>query len=442
MFQKPAAPRTCARAAARVLTHLLLAALLVAFLPPPRAARAGDPAAAPAAAAPATARSALRVGFGVADFTPDYPIPLGGYGNRLGKLSTGVHDPVRARAVVIANGERKIAWVILDLIGVIKSVRRDLLARVGTDLGLARENFILSATHDHSGPGGLTRQLHWQIAMGPFDPALYALVLARAEAAVRAADADLAPARLGIGVGSVPHLNRNRRIHGGPIDPQLAVLRVDRPDGTPRGILVNYAAHPTILGGENMRISADFPGALCDALEARLGPGGHALFAQADEGDQSPRAPDAPDDFARVKAYGELLAAEAWKVAQATPTADTAFLKGALAEVELPRTPKSIIMPRTTLLQTVQIQDSVLAMIPGEMCVGLGLPLRAQLAARGPAHVLLVGLANDHLGYFTSPEMSRTGGYEADMNFFGPEIGATFARAFAKLLVYEEPWGM
>lgn len=420
------------------LTALVLCAAL-AFAGPVRRSGADEPPTAPGAA---PAAASLRVGFGTASITPDWSIPLGGFGNRLGKFSTGIHDPVKARAVLIDNGTRRFAWVVVDLVGVSRQVRNEVYDRVGAELRIDRECFTLSATHDHSGPGGLAREIYWQIAMGPYDPKLYRYVLDQSAAALRAADRDFAPARLGIGVGKVTDRSRNRRIKDGPIDPQMGVIRVDRPDGTVRGLLVNFACHPTILGGDNMQISADFPGALCDALEARLGPGGHAIFANADEGDQGPQAPDAPTAFDRVKAQGEALAADAWKIAERVPTSDQAFLKGALREIKLPLTLKGMIGPRTTLVQTVQIQETVLVMIPGEMCVGLGLPLREKVRALGPTHVLLIGLANDHLAYFVTPEMLKAGGYEADMNFYGPNIGRTFERAFERLLVYEEPWGM
>ncbi|MBI3270501.1 MAG: neutral/alkaline non-lysosomal ceramidase N-terminal domain-containing protein [Planctomycetes bacterium] len=385
----------------------------------------------------------LRVGFGVADITPDRPVPLGGYGERLGKVSTGVHDPVRARALLISSGDRKLAWVVVDLVGVSRKVRQDLYALVGEELGVRPEGFVVSATHDHSGPGGLARELHWQLAMGPYDPRLYRFVLDRCAEALRAAERDLAPARLGLGVGRLEGRSRNRRIHDGPIDPQLGVLRVDRPDGTPRGVLVNFAAHPTVLGGGNLLVSADWPGACCDALEARLGPGGHAIFTNADEGDQAPSTPGGATDFERMKAQGEAVAAEAWKVLQGTTTTDHALLQCALAELRIPRTLKStVLLPRTTLVQTVQLQETVLAMVPGEMCVGLGLPLKEKLRAHGAAHAWIIGLSNDHLGYFTTPEMYKTGGYEADMSFCGPTMGRAFERTFERIFHFEEPWGM
>ena len=44
-----------------------------------------------------------------------------------------------------------------------------------------------------------------------------------------------------------------------PVDPMIAVLRIDQMDGQPLALLVNYAAHPVIFGPDNMRFSAEFP---------------------------------------------------------------------------------------------------------------------------------------------------------------------------------------
>src|SRR4029079_9842752 len=61
----------------------------------------------------------LHVGFGTTDITPELiegkPIWLAG--KELGRAATGVHDKLYARAVVLQNGDRKIALVSVDSIG-------------------------------------------------------------------------------------------------------------------------------------------------------------------------------------------------------------------------------------------------------------------------------------------------------------------------------------
>ncbi|KKL00532.1 hypothetical protein LCGC14_2628730, partial [marine sediment metagenome] len=59
----------------------------------------------------------LRVGVASVDITPDYPVGLSGYAAREG-LSTGVLDPVHARAAVFDRGAARIVIVTLDLMDI------------------------------------------------------------------------------------------------------------------------------------------------------------------------------------------------------------------------------------------------------------------------------------------------------------------------------------
>src|SRR5262245_18202660 len=70
--------------------------------------------------AQAPREAALQAGFGEADITPSVgkdakPVFLAGFGQN--RKATGVHDPIMARAAVLADGKRKIALVSVDLIG-------------------------------------------------------------------------------------------------------------------------------------------------------------------------------------------------------------------------------------------------------------------------------------------------------------------------------------
>ena len=57
----------------------------------------------------------LQVGFSEVDITPTEPVPMWGYGDRHATLSEGTLDPLKATAIVIQAGKRKLAIVGLDL---------------------------------------------------------------------------------------------------------------------------------------------------------------------------------------------------------------------------------------------------------------------------------------------------------------------------------------
>ena len=60
----------------------------------------------------------LTAGVAAVDITPPVGTPLGGYGARHGRPSTGVHDRLYAKALVLDNRSERIAIVTCDLIGV------------------------------------------------------------------------------------------------------------------------------------------------------------------------------------------------------------------------------------------------------------------------------------------------------------------------------------
>jgi hypothetical protein len=106
----------------------------------------------------------------------------------------------------------------------------------------------------------------------------------------------LAPASLGWGKGGCP-VNSNRRRPWQPqrlmlapnptgfTDHEVGVIRIDDDRGFPIAVVVNYAAHPTILAWDNRLISPDYPGALRRTVEELTG--ATCLFLQGAAGNQN-----------------------------------------------------------------------------------------------------------------------------------------------------------
>jgi hypothetical protein len=94
-----------------------------------------------------------------------------------------------------------------------------------------------------------------------------------------------------------------------PIDPQVNVLSARDGEGKIRGVLVNYACHPSILGPDNLQYSADYPGAMKRYVESQI-PGALCLFVQGGAGDINPyrdKEPVSGEGFQAVQAAGEAL---------------------------------------------------------------------------------------------------------------------------------------
>src|SRR5580698_4781545 len=74
----------------------------------------------------------LRAGFGESDVSPKVgggkPVFMAGFGHD--RKATSLHDPIMARAVVLAHGKQKISMVCVDVVGLFhataEAVRKEL----------------------------------------------------------------------------------------------------------------------------------------------------------------------------------------------------------------------------------------------------------------------------------------------------------------------------
>lgn len=234
---------------------------------------------------------------------------MGGYAARKGN-ATGTHDPLYATVLVIESGGKRLALVTADLRSFV-SERVGRLAKMRYSI----DNTIISVSHTHSGP------LTWEEV-----DAWYTGAESKMVDAIGAAVQKLEPVTLSAGTGSV-YLGFNRRkVENGkasmwwrnaeklpshPLDPTVTVLVVNGSDRQTRAVLVNYACHPTVLGPDNLEYSADYPGAMKQAVEAAM-PGALCLFVQGGAGDINPYRDKEPvaggARFAAVKEMGESLA--------------------------------------------------------------------------------------------------------------------------------------
>lgn len=237
----------------------LAAALTVAFAAPAAAHDTAGP---------------LRAGAARVDITPAAAdLPPG---------SQGILDPLYGRAIVVDNGQQRAALLTVDAGGLPTALWEDLRQRAERELGIARDNFMITATHTHSAP--FRRSDNYEEKL--FD-------------AVRQAAARLQPARMAFGTGqSWINVNRNiidpesRRWWEGPnyegaSDKTVAVLRLETLSGEPIAVYYNYAVHPVITGNLDM-VSGDIPGAASAYLEASLGGNAVALWSSGASGDQNP----------------------------------------------------------------------------------------------------------------------------------------------------------
>ena len=282
----------------------------------------------------ANCASALEVGFGEADITPDLngpqPVWLAGYGT--GRQATGVHDPLLARCLVLHSGGEKIALVSVDLIGLQFPTVQKIRA------GLTGFKYVLVAsTHNHEGPDVIGIWGRGPLSRGVNDDYL-GLVVERVIEAVRRASAALTPVTASYGTAVDETLLHDGRL---PVvkDGVLRLVRFQKVGGKePAGLLVQWNCHPEAAGSKNHLVTADFPTTTIQSLQAkyhcpiiyfsgaiggllapprggRIGKTVEGKFVELREG-----------DFEYVRAYGHAVADLAIQAAdQAEPLAIEPF---------------------------------------------------------------------------------------------------------------------
>ena len=400
----------------------------------------------------ANCRAELRAGVAKADLDPPVGIPMAGYGGA--RFAKGTLDPLNARVLVLSDGSRTTALVTLDLCFTFDPAVMD---RIRTEVRSDVDEVIFHASHTHSGP--------------TYSEAPEALEHARPRIveAIREAARNLTPVRIGNGWGQT-YIGFNRRYVETdgvvqmfwrnepkvsttfPVDPTVGVIRVDRLDGTPMAILVNYACHPVVFGPDNVNYSADYPGEMRRYIEREVGHGVVAFFLQGAPGDINPyydKTRLIEDASVVMQQTGQKLGEEAVRVARSistvTPTVakiqtktvvlnvknrwNTAKLETELKEryhttagIASRLLVPDMQMPVTTLLLNLGSRDRDLAFVgfPGEPFV----EFQMQLRTKSPLpNSFLLGYTNGYFAYLPTIAAAVRGGYGANSTVNPSEVG-------------------
>ena len=232
------------------------------------------------------------------DITPAAPQWLLGYGPR---KSTGVHDRIHHRVMALDDGRTQFFLVSSDLCLFSPGLYDQVADRLQKATGIERKQFWWSVTHTHSapevGPPGVYKVLLKGRSDHDWDAEYTEQISASLVKAVEEARARLEPARLSTGTGtSMANINRRARdVDGkislglnpdGPVDRQIGLVRVERPDGSLIALAANYAIHGTVLSGANTAISGDAPGVVTEYLEKMLD--APVLFVNGAAGNAAP----------------------------------------------------------------------------------------------------------------------------------------------------------
>jgi len=370
-------------------------------------------------------------------------LPMAGYGRRGSRGAMGTHDTLYARALAIRQGNRLVILITTDLLAITDEMKDAVLKQIKRSLPLSQETLLLAATHTHSGPGALASDFLEQFGSGLYVHHYFRRVIKEIALSARLAHERLKPAQIRFGIAQAPGLIINRMASGGPVDPEVPFLLFENEDGSPLAYMVNFSAHATVLKSDNFHYSGDYPGFFEAALEAH---GGVALFTAGAVADQTANAPGGSDRFLQAEKMGRRLAERVMDAAGTASIETKPLLNARGLRFTLPppqvkirsnkRLPPFISQPfldRHSSLQMIRIGRVILIGIPGDLAVTFGMELKENARKKG-YEVIIIGFANDYMGYILPRHLYFTSSYEASMSFHGPQMGEYLLAMIALLM--------
>ena len=239
----------------------------------------------------------LKVGFARVDISPSLGVSI--QGSYKPRYAQGVRDPLYATAVTFDDGEKRIAVISLDLIGINMAFMAGLRGAVAEAIETDVAGIFITCTHTHYGP---------TVAPTTAIPANFPnpeygewLIKRVADTAVLAAN-DLAPVeKLLYTQGEAKDVSfiRRYRMKDGKSrtnpgfnnpdilhmltepDDQSQLLIIKR-EGKPEIGIVNFQVHADVMGGSE--ISADYPQFVRNTYELNI-PNSRCMYINGTNGD-------------------------------------------------------------------------------------------------------------------------------------------------------------
>jgi hypothetical protein len=242
----------------------------------------------------------MKLGTAQIDITPQPGGELSGFAARV-QPSTGVLDPLFAKALFIETVQTKLLWIHCDLIGFDRSIVLEFRRWARERFGLHTHQVMLSATHTHAGPA----TIHLR-ECGEYDAAYVELLQTRLGRAAEEAVAKTEIVGLTCVEGKLGLAVDRRKTATPHTDPRVVANGFRRRDGSFAAVLVNYAIHPVALGSTNRSISADILGEAALQLSRELPGRPVVLMTNGACGNLNPPAENVA--FGQVRKWGRQIA--------------------------------------------------------------------------------------------------------------------------------------
>ncbi len=405
------------------------------------------------------------------DVTPDW-FPVVVNGGFQPQYAQKAHDPLHARCLVLDDGSTRVAIVVVDSCVFDRAIHEEAKQLAEKRAGIPASRIFISTTHCHSAPAAVG-------ALGTEPDLRYRrFIPGKIAEGIEKAVKNLTPAQIGWAVGQLPGVPQSRRwiarpdkiqedpfgektiratMHpgyrnpdweepSGPMNPDVPVVAVRRPDGRLIALLSNFSIH--YVGAP--ALSADYFGVFARRIGEILGAGegappfvgmlSNGVSGDAYLNDYSRKDPDKYD----MHSIAETVAHEAAAAYRKIAWNDWLPLAAVQEDLELAIRPprlewgkrimdqiakekrplKSLTdfyareqvllaqMPptRKLSLQVMRIGSLAMVGIPCEVFAITGLRIRASSPMD---YTFTVMLANGWDGYLPPPEQMAMGGYNA-----------------------------
>jgi neutral ceramidase len=422
----------------------------------------------------------LHAGAATAVITPNLGVSV--CGSMQDRRAEHLHDDLTARCLVLDNGTIRLALVVLDLIAARKEWLTEIKHMISGFTKIPLGNILISCTHTHSAVTPV------DVFQSNTDANYLKWAAPRISDGVRTALQRLQPARIGFAVGREGRVVFNRRYFmadgtkltnpfggedkvrmnpgaenkaivkpAGPIDPEVAVLAVQKkrnPEGQPLAIYASYALH-YVGNNPGTDVSADYFGVVTDMLYEKIGVPrrdprqpfvgmlANACFGDINNIDVRQRLAQ-PYPYHQIFAVADIVStaiAETYRTIQFRDWVPLAVSDRVLELAVRRPTPQEVTQARDILqrapqgplrtlpeiyaretaqlaewpatfrtpVQAIRVGEVALCALPGEPFCQTGLNIKAKSPFK---QTMMVGMANDYAGYLPTEEAHALGGYE------------------------------
>ena len=362
----------------------------------------------------------FKAGAALRKITPDKLLPISG-GMGTPEIPIGIKGDLFVRALVLENGDTRIAIVGIDNLGwpsALGDRSRKLIK------GVAPENVLIGVTHTHSAPDAYAFPDEKGNTAADLDYIDWCVK--QVADAVNEAVSKLEPASLKTAVGAAKGKIAYNYYAPDLYDPRMGVIQAiattGKNSGKPIATLVNYATHPEILGTDRKTISPDLCGPLYDRIESKVG--GIALFMNSAQGgmvtaDTRLEGGKEANDWNECIRIGNLMADEALRIIEPAETQVNPELFCASRMVQFPienDVMRYVLMNSpiakgtkhnddfskiSTQVNLLNIGKAQVLTIPGEALPNIGFYVKRHMKTEQP---FLFGLTNDAFGYMLTKE--------------------------------------